>query len=279
MNVILVEVNFSCWSAKTTDRKAGKEITMSKGANSVDAAKVQKNLLAGLNNLKKITDFVAIARNEFYKSTLPWSDSGQRLIPMAQFFDLKQWVNNTEIEFSSLVQTFLHEYPNLIAAQAFQLGQLFDRNEYPTVDEVKEKFRFRVAFLPLPDSGDFRVDAPQEALDEMAAQYEVVMKERVSKVSDELWGRLRNCLEHMSERLSSNPDGTKKIFRGSLINNAIDECDMIQKLNVTGDAKIEKARAMLENAIAGLDADMLRESDVVRVEVKKKVDDVLTSWM
>lgn len=279
LNAVIVELNVSCWTARRHDKKASKEVTDTSGANSNDAARVHKNLMAGMDNLKKVTDFVALTRNEFYKMTLPWSDSGQRIIPMTGFFDLKEWVDDKELEFNSLVQQFLIDYPLLISAQAFQLGRLFERADYPTVSEIKDKFKFSVNFLPLPDAGDFRIDAPNEALQDMKQEYDRLVKERVSAATQHLEDRLREQLNRISERLEPDEKGGKKVFRNSLVDNAVDECDMIKRLNVTNDVKIEKARAGLDQALIGVDPNLLRESEGVRATVKQKVDSVLASWI
>ena len=277
MNAVLVELNISTWAARKLDRVASKEVKLSKGAHSDDAARVNKNLLAGMNNLKKVTDFVAIKRNEFYEMTLPWSNSGQRLTPMTQFFELKQWVNECEVMFVTLVTEFLRDYPNLISAQAFQLGALFDRNEFPSVDDIKDKFRFKVTFLPLPTTGDFRVDATNEIIDDMKKEYEAMFEERVATVNQDLWTRLHDTLKHMSDRLGYDDAGKAKIFRDTMVDNAVDLCDMLKRLNVTNDPKLEKARAGLESALLGIDASEIRR-DGARDEVKLKVDGVIADW-
>ena len=278
LNAVLIELSISCWTARKLDRNASKEVMISKGAGSTDAIRANKNLLAGMNNLKLVTDFVAIKRNEFYAMTLPWSDSGQRLAPMTQFFEVKQWVNECEVEFNSLVTSFLHDYPTLISAQAFQLGALFDRNEFPSVDDITDKFRFKVTFLPLPDTGDFRIDAPNEVLAEMKQEYEAMFNERVASVNQDLWTRLHETLTHMSDRLGyDDTTGKARIFRDTMVDNAVELCDMLKRLNVTNDPKLEKARAGLESALLGVDASEIRR-DGARDEVKVKVDNVLADW-
>lgn len=277
LNAAIVELNISTWTARKLDKQTSKEVKLSKGANSDDAARVNKNLLAGMNNLKRVTDFVALTRNEFYNLTLPWSDSGQRLVPMAQFFDLKKWINDKQNTYEQLVSEFLRDYPTLISAQAFQLGALFDRNEFPSVEEIADKFRFRVGFLPLPTTGDFRVDAPNEIVEEMRTQYESMVQERVAQVSQDLWTRLHDTLRHMSDRLGYDDTGKAKIFRDSLVTNAVDLCDLLKKLNVTNDPKLESARASLESVLLGVDAGELRREGA-RDEVKQKVDSVLADW-
>jgi len=278
INACICELNISVWTARKHDKVASREVKHDKGAHSDDAARVNKNLMAGMANLKKVTDFVAATRSSFYTMTLPWSDSGQRLIPMAQFFELKQWINTQEIEFNSIVGEFLRDYPTLISAQAFQLGALFNRNEYPSVDDIRHKFGFRVGFLPLPQAGDFRVDAATEVINEMEEQYKETLNTRIQQVNEDLWERLHSTIKHMSDRMGVSADGKKNIFRDSLVENAVDLCDLLKRLNITNDQKLEKARASLESALLGVDATELRK-DGAREEMAIKLDNILGAWV
>ena len=277
LNAAIVELNVSTWTARKLDKTASKEVKVNKGAFSDDAARVNKNLLAGMNNLKRVTDFVALTRNDFYRLTLPWSDSGQRLVPMMQFFELKQWINDQEATFNQLVAEFLRDYPTLISAQAFQLGALFDRNEFPDVEEIATKFRFKVGFLPLPSTGDFRIDAPNEVVADMQKEYEAMYNERIAQVNQDLWIRLHDTLRHMSDRLGYESTGKAKIFRDSMVENAVELCDMLKRLNVTNDPNLEKARSSLESALLGVDASEIR-LEGARDEIKHKVDVVIADW-
>ena len=278
INACICELNISVWTARKHDKTASREVKRDKGAYSDDAARVNKNLMAGMANLKKVTDFVASTRSNFYTMTLPWSDSGQRLIPMAQFFELKKWINTQEIEFNSIVSEFLQEYPTLISAQAFQLGALFNRNEYPSVDEIRHKFGFRVGFLPLPQAGDFRVDATTEVINEMQAQYTSMLDTRIQQVNEDLWERLHSTIKHMADRMGVSADGKKNIFRDSMVDNAVDLCDLLKRLNITNDQKLEKARASLESALLGVDATELRKEGA-REEMAIKLDSILGAWV
>jgi hypothetical protein len=278
INACICELNISVWTARKYDKTASREIKFDKGAHSDDAARVNKNLMAGMANLKKVTDFVAATRSSFYTMTLPWSDSGQRLIPMAQFFELKQWINIQEIEFNSRVNEFLQEYPTLISAQAFQLGTLFNRNEYPLVDDIRHKFGFRVGFLPLPQAGDFRVDATTEVINEMEEQYKETLNTRIQQVNEDLWERLHSTIKHMADRMGVGADGKKNIFRDSMVDNAVDLCDLLKRLNITNDQKLEKARASLESALLGVDATELRKEGA-REEMAIKLDSILGAWV
>ena len=65
------------------------------------------------------------------------------------------------------------------------------------------------------------------------------------------------------------------MFRDSLVTNANELCELLTKLNVTNDPKLEQARQALESAINGKCAEDLRKSDDLRLQTKAKVDEIL----
>jgi hypothetical protein len=76
----------------------------------------------------------------------------------------------------------------------------------------------------------------------------------------------------MSDKLAGDE---KQIFRDSLVNNATDMCELLTKLNVTNDPKLESARKTLESALIGVTATDLRKDDALRLDTKAKVDAIL----
>ena len=139
----------------------------------------------------------------------------------------------------------------------------------------------------MPDIGDFRVDAGEETKRELEEQYRNSFEEKLNDALKDIWERLHTTLSHMSEKLADAQtprvakDGTEnrtQIFRDSLITNAFDLCNLLTKLNVTNDPKLEEARRKLEVAISGRDAEVIRDSDAVRHDVKRKVDEILSAF-
>jgi hypothetical protein len=169
-------------------------------------------------------------------------------------------------------------YPNLVSAAAFQLGDLFNRNEYPEAEKIVSKFRFTVNYLPVPMAGDFRIDIEDYIKSEIHQSCERAYNDRLNNAMKDAWDRLHDCLMRMSERLADNDKGEKKIFRDSLIENAVELTSLLKHFNLTNDTNMELARTELENAIKNHDADDLRESFVARESVKKKVDDILSKF-
>jgi hypothetical protein len=191
---------------------------------------------------------------------------------MTNFFDYKHQLGIYEAEFKSRINTFIQQYPNIILGMAFKLGKLFDRNEYPDADKIANKFNLRYTIMPVPETNDFRVNIADDIRDEMQKEYQKAYEGRVEAAMSDAWSRLHNTLEHMVDRLSGEE---KKIFRDSLVDNALELTSLLTKLNVTNDPKLEQARRSLEQSLVGVTADELRSSPGARQEILNKVNQIM----
>lgn len=282
---VLVDLNLSVWTGRKLDKRVSDEIDASKNTKT-RAGNYNKHLLAGTAKLEEVAKIAGAVRTWHYEQSLPWSDGGSRLLPMKNFFDYKSSLSMFESQFNNAVESFLQDYPQLVSAAAFQLGDLFDRSEYPDAEKLRSKFRFKFAFSPVPDLGDFRVDAGEETKRELEEQYRNFFDERLNDALKDVWDRLHTTLSHMSTKLSDAEtprmmkDGTEnrtQIFRDSLVTNAVDLCGLLTKLNVTNDPKLEQARRTLEQTLNGVTPQTVRESDEVRHTVKQRVDEILST--
>jgi hypothetical protein len=271
-----VELNISCWTARKLDKKVSEEVDTAKNTK-VKAGNYHKHLLAGNPHLDAVVKYAAKVRLWNTQQTIPWSDSGSRIVTMENLFNggYKRQLDDHKIEFERLAANFINVYPTLISAAAFQLGDLFDRDEYPEVEKIANKFKFNYSLIPIPTSGDFRVDIAEQAKAELIADYERQFNERLNNAMRDVWDRLYDCLSHMSERLASDDEGKRKVFHGTLLTNATELISLLSRLNITNDPKLEQARRDLQAALTNTDITALKESDYIRENVKAKVDDIL----
>ena len=275
-NAMLIDLNISVWTGRKMDKKVSEEVDASKGTKA-RAGNYHKKLMAGSNKLENIQKIVTAVRSWNYQQTLPWSDGGSRLLPMKNFFNYKETLNNFENQFNQAVDEFITEYPQLVSGSAFTLGDLFDRGEYPTADSLKDKFKFKFVFSPVPDAGDFRIEVEDEAKAELEEQYKSYYEQKLVDAMADAWTRLHETLTHISERLDYT-DENKKKFWDSTITNATELCSLLSNLNVTNDPKLEDARQKLEKALSGIEPSDVRESEAIRSSVKSKVDDILSMF-
>jgi len=272
-SAVLIDLNISVWTARKLDKNVSKEIDINKNT-TIKAGNYNKHILAGSDQLEAITKLSGEIREWHGRQTLPWSDTGTRLLPMTNFFDYKQQLGIYEAEFKSRINTFIQQYPNIIQSMVYKLGNLFDRSEYPDADKIESKFNLRYTIMPVPETKDFRVDIADDIREEMQKEYQKAYEGRVETAMSDAWSRLHNTLEHMVDRLSGDD---KKIFRNSLVDNALELTNLLTRLNITKDPKLEQARQALEQSLVGVTADDLRESQGARQEILSRVNEIMES--
>ena len=275
---MLVDLNIAVYSGRKQDKHTQAEVVSAKGANSKRAASVYKNLFSECTELDAITKFQARARAEHYRLTMPWNDHGARLLPTAALQEYKQIMNRYQAEFDRLVVAFLDKYDTLVAAAAFQLGTLFDRTEYLTRAQVARRFRMDISFTPLPTAGDFRLDIESEVQQELVQQYEKRLEAQLAQATQDSWNRLYDALKRMSDRLTVEEDGKKRVFHDTMVTGAQELCELLTIMNITNDPNLEKARRQLEAVLSGITSKELREEDSTRIQTKQRVDEILSAF-
>jgi Protein of unknown function (DUF3150) len=270
---MLVELRISTWTARKRDVGTTEDLNRAKNADS-DAGSVYKYLMAGSDHLKKIEKYAAKCRAWNGQQTLPWM-KGIGLLPMDNFFDYRQQLGTMESNFNALVNDFITAYPTIVSAQAFKLGDYFDASEFPDVSTLPRKFKFEYNFLPVPESGDFRLKCEEAVRQDLAEQYERMFNDRLAEAMRDPWDRLHDALTHIASRLTDQEGGERNIFRDSLINKPLELCSLLTKLNITNDPQLEEARRMLEKALSRADLQDLRDHADARAELKNDVQSII----
>ncbi len=275
-SAMLTELNISVWTGRKKDRRESKEVANQNYAD-LGVVSVNKMLLGDCDKLKAINEIRGKIRNHIhYPMTMPWSDSGLRLLPTAVYFDYNQQMSEAVQEFDTLVDEFIDDYDFAVSRAQAKLGNLFVRDDYPTSEQIRNKFGVSVNYTPLPDAGDFRVDIGNEASTQLKAEYDKFYSDQLSKAMGDVWKRMHTALSNMSDKLTDS-NGKKQVFRDTLVSNALSMVDLLTTCNVTGDSQMEAMRQRLESTLRGVTPEGLRDDEFLRAETKSKVDDILKS--
>jgi hypothetical protein len=275
---VLVELNISVWTANKVDKRITDNVLVSNGATTTDAGLFRKNLMAGSTLRKDIADFAASCRLWHNNMTLAWADRGPRLLPTSLFLDYKTEANRRKAQFDHMTAHFMQEYPQLRSNAPVFLGSMFNVDDYPSVEELHAKFGFRMVFTPLPEAGDFRLDVANEDLAELRRQYDTSLNARLTEAMQSQWDKLHDMLVRMSEKLEEPEGEDKRRWHDTFIGNAAEMCKMLTHLNVAKDPKLEEARRKLEDAIAGVNIDDIKDDEGTRSDVKEKLDAILSDY-
>jgi hypothetical protein len=273
---MLVELNISVWTGRKFDKQVSAEIDVQKQT-TTRAGNYHKNLTADEPHFQAIGKYAGNVRTYHYFSTMPWSDSGLRLLTTGMYFDYQKKISEMEQEFYRLVSVAVDDWDNMIARARVKLGDLFNVEDYPSKDEIINKYRFSVKYSPVPSVGDWRVDVGNEAMAYLNECHAKAQQENIEGAYKEVWDRTYEALTNMSNKLSGDK---KQIFRDTLVSNVSDMVGLLEKFNITGDETMRKAKTKLEDIMFGITPDALREDDDLRLDTKSKVDALLKefSW-
>jgi len=192
--------------------------------------------------------------------------------------DYKTTMNNYEQTFEFMCDNFFNEYPRLVAEAPIALKGLYKAEDYPDLEEVRSKFGFRRTVKPVPEAGDFRLDIPAQDLTDMRDEFTKQQDKKLQDAMREPWERLHEVLLAMSKKLEDTGDDVKKRYHDSLISNPLELCELLTKLNVTNDPKLEEARRQVELAMVGADIEEIKEDSGSRGALKSKVDAILQKF-
>ena len=276
-SAMLVELMISVWTGKKRDKAASEEVARNKNADK-GVASVNKKLLGDCAELDALQKFSANVRNMHYHATLPWSDMGPRLLTTTRYFKYNADFTALQAEFGRLVDTFLAAYDWEIMQSQAKLGDLFDVTEYPSGDDLRNKFRFKLNYIPLPDAGDWRIDIGNEAQTVLRDQYSTYYTEQLASAMNDVWRRLFDTLTTLSRQLSDQTeDGkTPKIY-ASVFDRALEIVDMMDTCNVTNDPSMQLMQRKLAMAFRGVTVESVKDDNFLRRETKRAVDEAIKS--
>jgi hypothetical protein len=265
---MLVHLNISFWTARKYDRKVSLEIERQYNADK--AGRYNKILIANehLANIKKI---ISAARNFHYENTLPWNDNGGRLLPAANYFNYVKAMQEYRVQFEKEISNFIQVYPSLKQEARSRLNGLFNETDYPDMVTLKDKYAFTSLVTPVPEANDFRVKLNSSEVDSIRKSIEDQVKDSTREAMRDLWQRLYKVVSHMVERLS-DPENK---FKNSLVNNITDLCELLPKLNVTGDPHLNATLKQVKDKLTLHDSQTLRDDETARNNTAMQAQQIL----
>jgi hypothetical protein len=265
---MLVNLKISVWTARKFDPKVTQEIERSHNTRG-DIGRFNKALVS-LKSVKKYQVIAGEIRTFHYANTLPWGDEGVRILPVKNYLDYTAKMREYKATFEGAIDEFIEEYPRLLEQASYDLNSLFDYHDYPSVSELRNKFGIDVSFAPVPEGSDFRVTLAEDEVKSIQADIETRVRNSVQDAMYDVWNRLHTAIKHVTEKLR-DPDA---IFRDSLIGNVKELCDILPKLNLTDNPDLIGIIHQVQDEIAELKPETLRESPIDRQDAARKADEI-----
>ena len=254
---MLINLSISCWSGRKYDRKVSDEIAEEKSAEQ-SAGRYNKCIINRpvIAKIEKVANKIRIFH---YTNTLPWGNEGSRILPSANYFDYTKRFRELKYEFENASNEFINQYENEIIAAQKTLGAMFKQEDYPTKSRIEGAFSVETSVYPIPIASDFRVALGKEEEEKIKNDIENNIKNVINVATKDLWQRLYDVVSKMHNKLKDKDS----IFRDSLVENIGELCQLLPKLNVTGDNELEKTRREIESTLL-VKPESLRNNETLR---------------
>lgn len=264
---LLVQFNVSQWTARKFDKKATQEVAQSHGVNA-SVGRYNKSLLPLNDYLNNVHQKSGYIRNRFYENTLPWGIEGTQLLPTANYLSFISEFRKEKAEWETLVRLFTSNYATLKADAKRFLGSLYREDDYPHESQIAAKFRMDMAVFPVP-TNDFRVAIGTEELTRIQADVEARVERASAEAMRDVWQRLYDKVQHLTERLMKIDD-PKSRFHETTLEHLGHLCELLPRLNFNDDPNLEAMRREVEAKLTGLSKDAIMGNDTFR---NQKIDE------
>lgn len=275
---MLAALTIRQWSGAKHDKRVSADVAARYNAQSSDVGRYSKYLVSP-TALRQLKSTANDARTEHYYRTLPWSDNGQRILSGAGYFDYCKTLRVKQRAWEVAQASFFIGWESYVDEARRSLGDLYNADDYPLADRLRDKFQFSVSFAPLPDAEDFRVSLSNDEVERIKGQITTDQQSAVQQAMKSVWERLRAVVQHMSDRLKLygvGDDGSvKNPFRDTLVTNVRQLLTIVPTLNLTADPDITAFCTEIGEQLTVFTAAELREIEPVRQSTAKHADAIL----
>ena len=273
-DAMLVSLRIAAWSGRLYDRQASTHVAVHHEA-STAAGRYNKCLLPR-TAFAALNATVSAARTAHYAQSLPWDDQGSRLLPVANYEQYTEMMDGLRERMVRERARFIEDYEDNIDKARLELGKLFRIADYPSKEDLHGKFGLRYRIVPVPDADHFMAKLASDDTDRVKRDIESQIEERLHDAVGDLYRRLGDAVERVSERLQEDDEGKPLVFRDSMIGNIRDLVDIVPRLNIFGDDTLAQLCGQVKDRIASVEPDALRPSKAfdpaARASVKREAD-------
>ncbi len=238
----------------------------------VDADKkllhVSKKLLDS-KELRAISKHDSDTRQALLSKALPsMFRSGVYLIPIPAIQQVEVDLQEAKIERAGLIEKFLSVYAGEKSKAEERLKGLYNSHDYPSIEAVRNTFTFEWQYLSFSTPGKlkeishgfFEQEQQKAAAKWATATDEIRLMLRV---------KLKDLVDHMTERLAPDDGGGPKRFQKSSVTKITEFLENFKVQNITDDAQLDQIVGHCRAILNGVDAEAIRQDDTMRAYVSK----------
>jgi hypothetical protein len=272
---MLAKARVGTWSGTLYDPNVTEEVREHHAAEQ-GAGRYNKQIVAR-KFLHPVTSKVSAATRAHRVLTLPWADDGPRILSNQAYNIWAQQMRLARQDIQATAKDVASKRGEMMAEARQRLKGMFNDDEYPSAEEIEQKFYLDTEIMPMPEAQDFRAQLSDEAVKGIVKDIERRSKEHLEAAVADIYTRVGTCVGRMVERLkgyepATDEEGAKYNFKDSLIYNIKEVADLIPMLNVTADPKLDALGKQLVDDLVQHSPEELKANPKLRAQTAKKAD-------
>lgn len=284
---VLVNLSVSAYGGQRMDRQITQDVSTAYGAEDIavtDSGERYRPIKANKCILqpavKKVMKAVNSMRQRNYFLTLPWSDTGWRLLPNAMFFQWRQEMQAFETEIRGIVRDITEDYDSYVARDQRALGRAFRLTDYPTAGQFADSYRVDRKIRPVPTAGSWVVDIEREEMMRLREELAQDIEQEFQSASRDLFERVHSEIKSLHKNLvefGEEIPGTSRTrtFRDTAVDNLRSLAEILPALNVTGDPDLDQLARDIQAKLTRHSAETLREDTKARKATQRDAKAIL----
>ena len=247
-----------------------------------DLVTASKRLIDTKNaTYRTLTALKSQASGYWRSMTLPYPQEGVRLIKQSDIAAFEDKMREFKEQLAAAASNLQLEYESIKEAAREKLGDLFNPADYPpTLEGV---FDIKWEYPPV-EPPNYLMTFNPELYQQEQSRIQERFETAVIMAENAFAEQLQEMIAHLIERLTDEPDGTKKTFRTTAVENFKEFYDNFRRMNIRSNAQLEGLIRQANDIVSGVDVKELRKDGTLRQNlsaqmstVKSALDSMITN--
>ena len=146
-----------------------------------------------------------------------------------------------------------------------RLGDAFDPDDYPSVEEIVGRFTMKLTYRRVPETEDFRIDnLSHDRNEKLRVDIQTDVDDCINDAMKSVEDRLVDTVSHLGEVCAKyGHDSKGKVigrFKDSTVEKVTELVKLLPHLNITDDPRIAKAATELKAKLSNITPDKIKNS-------------------
>lgn len=275
VNCILMNLSIGHWDANGLDVAVSKEVATAKDVSDARMCRLRKSLVpTNTPELKALSSTMREARTFHYENTHAWAHEGPRILTRGNYDEYMRKMLLLKSEFDANVLNFCDAYPRIMESAEAVLGKLFNKDDYPRASDIQSKYYYRMLPQPMP-SADSLLSFGLDPADAEAARadLELSVSETFTSANKKMWTDLEAKLVKLRDKLAE----AGGYVMDPTIENVRKLATLFPRVNLTGDAELDRVCFLLLACLEGTSALKLKLNPAYRARISAEISNIYTT--